>query len=429
MKKTHKVLNFTFGFIALLFSVSADCLAQQPEGEFWRTYWYQRGMEFGNPGFANRFHVNSPESVLQPQSDSLIETRENGLMLIPIREDLKQILRAELYAEVWGGQPGTANKRVSINGRNTYPIQEIGTFNRNCTYQYPTIYLQITDLVNGYNAIQFACDRGQTLWGNYIVDNAAIRVELKREHPDLRKSGLMGFNSLIKAEAVKDNPEIIRLLLISSDESIISSVDYQGFYYGYDENGDTLTYGWHGMTRERKKYGYLGSSDQYPFSVNWDTSMLPSQQEMAVRAIIHFKNHPELEYITPVIGGLFALKPRGSRVLIYSSRDLPIPFWSRMNQKKSCTIDIDMDPANIERAELNVVVRDGGSGSIKNYFTLNGQSLAVASEGKEQLLYSKIPIDPKILKKGSNKIEVLSDTDHHGLEILLPGPALVIRSK
>lgn len=413
--------------VCLLISISV--FAQQPEGQFWRTYWYQRGAEFANPGFDTRFQVNSPETVLHPEFGQRIEARENGMMLIPINEDLRLINRTELYLEMWGGNPGTANKRLMINGRSTYPIQEVGTFNKNCTHQYPTLYVQPTDLVNGYNALQFACDRGQSLWGNFIVDNAALRIELRRNHPDLQKAGLMGFNALIKAEAVAGKAETIRLLMSSSDDNQIAAVDYQGFYYDYDENGDTATFGWHGMSKDKQPVAIIGTATQFPFAVTWDTSMLPEQQEMAVRATIHFKNKPELTYMTPVIGGLGATKPKNTRVTLYSSRDLPVPFLSRANLKKSCTIDLDIDPTRIEKAELNIVVRDGGAGSGKNYFTLNGQPLNVAGNSKQEVIFSKIPLDPKILKRGKNQLDVISETENHGLEILLPGPALMIRSK
>jgi hypothetical protein len=415
--------------LSVLTLLTLSVLAQSPEGQFFRTYWYQRGVEFGNPKFDDRFRVNAPDAVLNPNYSQRVEVRENGMMLIPINEDLRQIYRAELYLELWGGHPGTANKRVTVNGRSTYSIQDVGTFNKHCTHQYPTLYLQPTDLVNGHNAFQFACDRGSSFWGHFIVDNAALRIELRRDHQDLQKAGLRGFNALIKAEAVPGNQEAIRLKLSSSDDLVISAVDYQGFYYGYDENGDTMTYGWHGMTKNKEPHAIIGTAQQYPFSVDWDTAMLQEQQEMAVRAIVHFKDHPEFTYVTPVIGGLYANKPKGTRVTVYASRDLPAPFWSRANQKKACSIEVDIDPARIERAELNVVVWDGGAGNVKEYFTLNGTPLAIAGNGKHDVLYRKIPLDPKILKRGTNRIELLSDTEHHGLEILLPGPALVIRSK
>ncbi len=415
--------------LLVLIFFSSSTLAQSPEGQFFRTYWYQRGLEFGNPKYADRFRVNSPEVVLHPTYGQRVEVRENGLMLIPIKEDLRQIYRAELYLELWGGHPGTANKRLTVNGRSTYSIQDVGTYNKHCTHQYPTLYLQPTDLVNGHNAVQFACDRGSSFWGHFMVDNAALRVELKRDHPDLQKIGLRGFNALIKAEAVPGTPEAIRLKLSSSDDLSISSVDYQGFYFGYDENGDTMTYGWHGMTKNKEPQAMIGTATHYPFSADWDTSMLQEQQEMAVRAIVHFKDHPEFTYITPVIGGLFANKPKGTRVTLYPSRDLPVPFWSRNKEKKACTIEVDVDPARIERAELHVVLWDGGAGTGTESFTLNGTPLAVAGHGKQDVLYRQLTIDPKILKRGTNRIELLSDTGEHGLEVLLPGPALMIRSK
>ena len=417
----------------LVFIFSISCLAQQQEGQFWRTYWYQRGAEFGNPGFDKRLHVNSPEAVVNPQLSDRAEVRENGMMLIPIKEDPRQIYRAELYLEVWGGNPGTANKRVTINGRSTYPIQEAGTALKNCTYQYPTIYLQPTDLVNGYNALQFACDRGQSVWGHYLVDNAALRFEVKRDHAEIQKAGLLGFNALIKAEAVPGNQEAVRLKLSSSDDSVVTAVDYQGFYYGYDENGDTITYGWHGMTKGKEPFAFIGTSAQYPYAVDWDTAMLPEQQEMAVRAVVHFKNHsgltPELTYVTPVIGGLFAVKPKGKKVTLHSARDLPIPFLSRAGQRKACLIDVDIDPARIERADLHVLIWDGGAGNVKDHFLINGHPVAIAGKGEHDVLYRQLAIEPGVLKRGINRIELLSDTDHHGLEVLLPGPALMIRSR
>ena len=40
---------------------------------------------------------------------------------------------------------------------------------------------------------------------------------------------------------------------------------------------------------------------------------------------------------------------------------------------------------------------------------------------------TRLPIDPAILRRGDNEIVVHSDTEHHGIEVLLPGPAIVVR--
>jgi hypothetical protein len=94
-----------------------------------------------------------------------------------------------------------------------------------------------------------------------------------------------------------------------------------------------------------------------------------------------------------------------------------------------CTIDLDVDSANIDKAELHIVVWDGGAGMVEKYFTLNGHFLHVAGTGKHDVIYSRLTLDPTWLKRGANQIELLSDTEHHGIEVLLPGPALIVRTK
>jgi len=39
------------------------------------------------------------------------------------------------------------------------------------------------------------------------------------------------------------------------------------------------------------------------------------------------------------------------------------------------------------------------------------------------------PVNVKTLKPGLNEIQLLSDTEHHGIEVCWPGPALIIRYK
>jgi hypothetical protein len=64
----------------------------------------------------------------------------------------------------------------------------------------------------------------------------------------------------------------------------------------------------------------------------------------------------------------------------------------------------------------------------KEYFKLNGVHYPVADGAGHELRYSRLPVNPRTLRRGSNLVELLSDGEHHGIEVLLPGPALVIRS-
>ena len=173
----------------------------------------------------------------------------------------------------------------------------------------------------------------------------------------------------------------------------------------------------------------MGRSGGPPFSLGWDVSMLPRQDNVEIQATVHFKNHENLIYVTAPVGGLGIASRSNATVRLYSAHDLPAPFWSRAGKQTGCTIDLDIDPDEIERAELHMVIWDGGRGTAENPVTLNGHGLAVAGEGKHDVLYRKLPIDPRLLRRTGNRIEVLSDTEHHGIEVLLPGPALMIRSR
>ena len=399
------------------------------KARFVRRYWYEKGVEHGNPFFNSRFRVNAPGTSLHPTYMHRSEARGNGMMQILIEENLNHLAGADLYLELWGGHPGTANKRVAINGRSTYALPEVGTADGHCTHNYPTLPLKLTDLVNGYNALQFSCDRGTASWGHFIVDNACLGVTLKPDHPDLQQCGLAAFSAEVIAASGKDKTETISLSLSCEPTmaDTIASVDYIGHYLGYDENGNGETADWHGFTKERQPVAIVGTATKPPFTFNWDTSMLPAQENIVVGALVRFKDLPNLIYETAVGGGICIPEREGSAVQCYGVDNLPANFWSRANRRQNCTIDLNISPEDIERAELHVVIWDGGRGTIETPFTLNDHPLPVAGTGRHDVIYRKLALSPAWLRKGANQISLLSDTEHHGIEVLLPGPALVVR--
>ena len=92
------------------------------------------------------------------------------------------------------------------------------------------------------------------------------------------------------------------------------------------------------------------------------------------------------------------------------------------------TVPVDTDRCH-ERAELHIVTWAGGAGDIKDYFTLNGHPLRVAEGSRHDVQYHVLPVPPQILRRGRNACVLLSNTDHHGIEVLRPGPALMIRRR
>jgi hypothetical protein len=383
------------------------------QGYFWRTHWYER---VRREGYDKRLRANSPDVVLHPQYGPRVEARESGCFLIEASEDLFQIDQAQLYLELWGGHPGTVRKRVSVNGRSTYPLPEVGTGHGHCTYSYPEIALKITDLVRGDNAFQLGLDN-ETFWGNLLLDNAALRVRLRSDHSDLKASDLTGFTARVVATPLVGEGEGFTLALECSHPERVASVYFQGFYSGYDENGNTLGRDWHGFTQHRKPVAGLEQT--------WETAMLPAQAGVAVRATVTLTDHPELTYVTAPTDGLTIRHPRGTVVELVHAYDLPLSFWSRAGKRKGCHLWLE-HPETIERAELHVVSWTGGAGTVKEYFTLHGVHYPVAEGTAHEPQYSALPVDPRTLVE-NNEVSLLSDTEHHGIEIVLPGPALMVR--
>jgi hypothetical protein len=384
-----------------------------------------------NPSYTKQFRINSPEVVLHPAFGKRPEARENGMMLIQTEEDLFQIAGAEFYAEMWGGHPGTSNKRVTVNGRSTYALPRVGTEEGHCTYFYPVVPLKISDLANGWSAFQFALDQGTTFWGHALIENACLRVALTNRHADLVKLGLDGFSTSVAADPLGQGAEgfALELRVPAEFTSRIARVDFQAWYSGYDDNGNLRTTDWHGFTKNRLPLAHIGTAAVSPFRVEWDTSMLPAQKQVAVRALVHLQDAPNLVYQTPAAIGLEISEHPGAKVALYLPPDLPKEFWSRANKLKRCSLVLDVEPARMERAELYVLTWTGGAGDMKEYFKLNGRHFPVAEGSRHEVQFNRLPVEPSLLRKGTNTIELLSDTEHHGIEVIYPGPALMLRYK
>lgn len=340
-------------------------------------------------------------------------------------EDPRLLDAAELYCELWGGHPGTANKRVGVNGRSVYPIAENRAAAGHCTHLYPLIPLRRDDVINGYNALQFACDQGKTFWGHFIVDNACLRAGLPAGHPDLKKLDLDGFHAAVRLQPREG--ESLEVRLEASRPDRIRMVDFQGFFEGYDENGDGESRDWHGFTKGRRPEAWLGHAGSAPFSAVWDASMTAGRTARA-RARIAFHDAPGILYETAPSKEVPLPGRETFRVQCVLASGVPVPFWSRARELRSARISLPARPSAVERAQLHVVVWDGGRGSVTDPFRFNGAPVEVCGRGAHDVIYSVRDLPPSALQP-VNSIELLSDTDHHGIEILFPGPALLIRTR
>ena len=201
------------------------------------------------------------------------------------------------------------------------------------------------------------------------------------------------------------------------------------------------------MTKRKIPLGHLGSTEQPDYSLQWDTRMLPAQSDVQIRAMIHWKNAVEIRaeeeqrrdagqrywksqaliYQTAPTPPIRLRHPPGIEVLILPATQMSEPFWSRADQPKSCEFIVGHQPADIQQAILQAAVWDGGRGTLKDYFTLSGHALPIAGDGKHDVILSALDVDPVWLNRGINQCVLRSDTLHHGIEMLAPGPSLTLR--
>ena len=412
----------------LIFIIFLLCHNGYSQGVFFREHWAEFDANISNSR-GRMLRVNDANLSLHEVFGKRQEALANGFTLISVPEDLFGLRGADLYLEVWGGHPKTANKRFLINGKQIYTFPDDGTEEGHCAYSYPLIRLKVEHLVNGQNAFQFACDRGETFWGHFIIDEAAVRCYLKPDHPDLRKYNLQDFEARVQLQSPNltlfDHTHISLSYPKNCEKSIIS-VEYFGRYLGFDDNGNKLDNDWHGYTHDRKYVNNIGRATSPPYSLIWDTSMIPDQDEpIALKALVHLKGG--FHYWTDVLDNLAFPKNR-NKVELYKCATLPIPFWSRTSRLVTATINLPQYLTNVESAKLMVRVWDGGEGTVKEHFKINGYPYSITSgRANHDLVFTNIELNVKHLKPGVNTLELLSDTEHHGIEVLLPGPCLSLR--
>ena len=422
MKRTIVVI--TAFFVLLIFSGRAV-----NAGQFYREYWAEWDESITN--CRGRLRVNDTELSLHKTFGKRSEAKANGLMLVSINEDLFNLKAAWLYLEMWGGHPGTSTKRFLPNGKQVYDVPEVGTAAGHCTYSYPVIPVKIHHLVTGTNAFQFACDRGSSFWGHFIIDNAAVRCLLKPDHPDLVQTGLKEFSAHLKLPnpgTVLQEITEVSISYPNKFEQSIVSVDYFGRYLGFDDDGDGHDNDWHGFTQKKQQKNHIGSASKPPFTVKWNTSMLPSQPApMAISAVVNLK--VGYHYVTDTLDGL-TFPANRNRVVMYKCSSMPTPFWSRDSQEKKAVIELPKDISSLKRAQLMIKIWDGGEGKVKEPFKINGHPYPVTSRrAVHDVVFTIADVNPEHLKPGKNQITLLSDTEHHGIEVLLPGPVLIVRYK
>ena len=385
---------------------------------FVKSHWYKHGEIIDKP--YPRLRVSSPEATLNPDSRERWEGRDNGLALIDLPTFPHEFTSAEAYVEAWGGHPGTINKRMIVNGRSTYELPDNPP--AYVSHHFTTHDLPLTDLVPSLNAFQFACEQKDTFWGHYLIDGLNLRGVLPPDHQLLKDSGLADYAARL---AVSTDQERVDFKLDGPTDGV-QRVDVRGTYLGYPAHGGPAN-SEHGYTLDggQTPINFLLSTSEQPYEGSWDTTMIPDQPgPMGLRAIVHFKDG--LSYETPAVE-VDLPRAEGAGVSMHFSREENQSQWVRQQSDSRHIVLDDADLENATACRLHLSLWDGGSGDVSPPFSFNGKPLVLLADASHKSRYLTEDVDPTNLQPGENAFTAGAMTDHHGVEILLPGVALTIR--
>ena len=129
-------------------------------------------------------------------------------------------------------------------------------------------------------------------------------------------------------------------------------------------------------------------------------------------------------FVTDAVEGL-TLKRDTTLVRLYPAHSVPRKFWVRASSRSSCKINIP--ESEFLGLALKAAVHLRTWNGINEKFVLNDRWQHDIAGANHRFKYSIRQVSPEELVHGENRVSFTSTTEHHGVEILWPGPALTVR--
>ncbi|MBW2991932.1 hypothetical protein KY345_01805 [Candidatus Woesearchaeota archaeon] len=348
--------------------------------------------------------------------------------------DLSDANKAELIIDRWGGHAGTSNKRIRFNWNSWIRVQEPTTMpaghSPEC-YMYednPTVNIPLGNLKEGANSFEGTSD-GQICynfdWGQWGWFGVILRVHYyhdKKPHPYGR------IISPVSGETMNENP-VIKAEAVS--EAGIERIDFIGYYEDYDIDGDGVYTEWQeGYFSPRDTDDidigwHIGTVTEEPYEIEWDTEWIPDQPRGSIKIKARIKDKNGVWTETPVVGDLSLSREKYS-VKLYKASNVPEKFNVRAGETKECTVNIP-DLLTALKAKLHLRTWNGDDANHKEKpLKVNNWESPVGGKN-HNYYYSIIDVPLSALKEGDNTVSFNSPTEHHGIEVLWPGPAITVR--
>jgi len=401
--------------LLLLAGCGVDLAAIRPEpgpqpGEVFREFTYAR-----------RFGEVDPQAR-HPSAQEM--KRSAGRPRKVFIDSLEGAVGAEVSIQYWGGHCGTAGQKFRVNESEWFDIpQPQGTPTEPQCY-YRTVVgdnpvpIPLKLLRTGSNMLQFTAGkqiRHGFRWGMYWVYSFTVRIYYEPSHPHV--AGRIA--SPAPGQAIGERPTVTAE--IDAPPEKVKQVDFLALYEDYDWEGNGLFRQWHWQFKDGVVARHLGTATKPPWSIRWDTTWIPDQDEpIAIAARIVADDGTV--YLTPAVANV-SFRRQGRSVKMFRSHDVPEAFGVRIGKRMTCTIEV---PRGAKGAAAARLLLSTWSAAHAEQIGLNGEMLVERVGPVHDYSFDWIDVPLRLIHAGVNKFFIYSSTEHHAAEVNWPGPVLVI---
>jgi len=367
--------------------------------------------------------------------DTHPEYLTNTVLYVDI-DDLVGAVKAEAVIDLWQGHTGTTGKKMRVNGNSWIDIPELTTTPTaaQCYYSQSnvTIDIPLSHLVTGTNSFEGTND-GQTCydfgWGQHGWNGIIFRIyyDASKAHPT---------GSITSPTTGGSIGEWGTVTATASASAGVAQVDFIGYYYGPDLDGDGVYTDWqyyyhrgHFETSLDLK-GHIGTDYSEPYEATWNNQWIPNQPS-GMKVLARIKDNNGVWYVTDAVENVTFSRGNNS-VEMFPTTDTPEDFDARAYSAKQAYIDVPSgtDLASAYAAKLVVSTWNSLSGGIQSgesyYYRLNGYYFPAFGEDHFWSLdWFDVPLTD--IATGSNTYEMYSESQSTEIFTHWPGPTILVR--
>ncbi|MBK8167478.1 MAG: PKD domain-containing protein [bacterium] len=407
---------------------AADTLKAVAPGLVYREY--ARTMTAGND-----WRVTDPDATNPGEPGNSPATFLPNPVLGLDVTDLEGAVRAVAVIDVWGGHVGTVGKRFRLNGHDWLDIPDVnGTLlSPECYTQQYTAYVEVplAHLATGANTLE-GTSGGQTCygfdWGQWGWYGFLLRVYYD---PQSKSAPSGSITIPASGSALAENP----LFEVTAPGTV--RVDLVGYYESHDADGDGIHADWqqsyHRLQGDAdfRLRSHIGTMTAAPFRTNWDTQWVPDQAPGSIMAVARVRDAEGLWSVTERVTGLTLARDDLS-VRLYRPDAMPTSYWVRAGNTITTrfTIPVGHGLPLAQSARILVATWNGPHApvpaGVTHWARVNDTTLPYFGAAYAYS-YDDVTVPVVGLVPGENTVSFFSSTFGHGIEVLWPGPAVIVR--